>query len=58
MTDEPLHIFDPRFKYTTAKEMGEDYLKKKFKKRIAEQKAGQKEAQQPQPSNVRQWRKA
>lgn len=51
------HIFDPDFKYVTAKDMGEDYLQKKFKKLLAEQRAKQKAAPK-QPSNVRQWRQA
>ena len=52
------HIFDPDFKYVTAKDMGDDYLQRKFKKLIAEQRAKQKAAAKPQPNNVRQWRQA
>ena len=54
------HVYDKDFKYTTAKDsrVEDDYLRKKFKKLIAEQKAAQKEAAKPKTSNVRQWRQA
>lgn len=39
--DEPLHIYDPKFKYTSAKDSAveHDYLRKKFKRIIAQRKA-------------------
>ncbi len=41
--DEPLHIYNPKFKYTSAKDSAveHDYLRKKFKKLIAQEKAKQ-----------------
>lgn len=55
------HVYDPDFKYVTAKDsrVEDDYLRKKFKRIIAEQKQQQKEAAKKlQPTNVRQWRQA
>ena len=54
------HVYDPDFKYVAAKDsrVEDDYLRKKFKRIIAEQKAQQKASEKQKPTNVRQWRQA
>ena len=54
------HIYDKDFKYVTAKDsdVSNDYLRKKFKRIIAQQKAEQEAAKAKKPANVKLWRQA
>lgn len=49
---------DKGFKYTTSKDVGPDYLAKKFKRIMAEQRRQAAEATNVQPINVRTRRTA
>ncbi len=54
------HVYDKDFKYVTAKDsdVSNDYLRKKFKRIIAQQKAEQEAAKAKKPANVKLWRQA